>query len=94
MDKIKYEMEVPKEGKEMVDAVMGLVKHFLDKKPIAEIAGHLPAVMQAVDGYEKIAGEIAGEGRDELAGYLVHKSLELFPAGKKEEAGEQPSVQP
>jgi len=90
MDLIKVEMEVPKEAKEMVDAVMSLIGHFVDKKPLAEITLLLPVIMVAVDGYDKIAAEMKSENRDELAGYLVQKTLELFPPKAEEPVVEQP----
>ena len=33
MELIKVEMEVPKECKEIVDVVEGLIGHFMEKKP-------------------------------------------------------------
>lgn len=96
IDTVKVEYDVPKEGKEMVDAVHALVKHFLDKKPIAEITLLLPLVMAAVDGYDKIGAEVDSEQRDELAAYLIQKMLVLFPPKADAPSGEQPSdgVQP
>lgn len=78
--KLPYEMQIPKEGKEIIDALEGLVKHFVAKKPIAEAALLLPAVMTAVDGYDKVGEELKSDGQDELAGYLVHKLLGALKA--------------
>jgi len=75
MDKVKYEMEIPKEGKEIIDAVAEIVAHFKQGKPLADAALLLPAVLQAVDGWDKLGDEVKSDGKDELAGYLVHKVL-------------------
>jgi hypothetical protein len=72
---VQYQMSVPKEGKEIVDAVCGLVGHFVQGGKIEGAAAFLPAVMAAVDGYQNVGEEIASDGKDELAGYLVHKVL-------------------
>lgn len=78
MDLIKYEMEVPKESKEIIDALEKIGQHFIDKKSIAEIAALLPAMMTAFDGYEKVKEEVSGSYRDELLGYMMHKLGGLF----------------
>lgn len=80
MESVNVSIAVPKEGKEIIDAVSGIVEHFKLGKPIAEAAALLPAVMQAVDGYNKVGEEIASEQNDELAGYAVHKILGALKA--------------
>lgn len=72
---VQYPLAVPKEGKEIIDAVTGLVAHFVNGGKLEEAAAFLPAVMSAVDGYQKLGEELKGEGKDELAAYLVHKVL-------------------
>lgn len=74
MATVQVVMEVPKESKEVVDAIVLLVKDIKAKKPIGEIAGDaLPKVIQAAEGFDQVGGEIKSEGRDELAGYLVQQ---------------------
>jgi len=85
MDLVKYEMEIPKESKEIVDAMMGLVQHFMDKRPLEEITLLLPSMMAAFDGYSEVKEEMKSENRDELAGYLIHKALPALMPVKKEE---------
>lgn len=83
--KVKVEMEVPKELKEIVDAMNGILAHFVQKKPIAEIAAQLPAVMTAVEGWDKVAEEVISDGKDEAAAYLVHKIMgTLLPSAPAE----------
>lgn len=78
MDTINVTLGVPKEGKEIVDALSAILAHFMAKRPLAEIAGHLPAIMVAVDGYQKLGEEIGSDANDELAGYLVCKMFEAL----------------
>lgn len=66
-------MKVPKEGKEIVDALSAIASHFVNGGDIAAAAAFLPAVMSAVDGYQAVGEEMKSEGKDELAGYTVHK---------------------
>jgi len=85
METVKYCMEVPKESKEMVDAVAAIMAHFVSGKSIAEAALLLPTVMDAVNGYDKVPGEMKSQYNDEAAGYLVHK---MWDALKKPAAVE------
>ena len=75
MEKVKYEMEIGKEGKEMVDAIAVLVQHFIKGGDIVGATQHLGEVAKAVDGAAGVVDEIKSEYNDELAGYLVHKVL-------------------
>jgi len=75
VETVNVSIAVPKEGKEIIDAVAGIVAHFKGGKPLAEAVALLPAVMQAVDGYDKVGEEFKSEQSDELAGYAVHKLL-------------------
>jgi hypothetical protein len=72
---IPHTIQVPKESKEVIDAVAAIVAHFKAGKPIAEAAALLPAVMVAVGDYDKIPEELKSEYKDEVAGYTVHKVL-------------------
>ena len=78
MDKVVYEMHVPKEGKELVDAVHGLVSHFVNGGDVAGATAQLPAVMSAVEGINKLGDELKSDGKDELAAYLVHRLWEAL----------------
>lgn len=72
-------MEVPKEGKELVDALAGLVKDLVAKKPAGEIAGNaLPKAIVAADGFSAIGAEVKSQNKDELAGYLVQQIMDAL----------------
>lgn len=91
MDRVKYEMEVPKEGKELIDALAGIAKHFMEGQPIAAAAALLPSVMSAVDGIQKLGEELDSEFKDELAGYMIHK---MWAAIDVKKVAVQPAEQP
>jgi len=85
VDKVIVQMEVPKEGKEVVDFLDQVLEKVMAKAPLAEYATLLTAIMPAVDGVAKLGEEMKSDGKDELAAYLVHKVLaRLLPV--KEEA--------
>jgi hypothetical protein len=69
---VDYSMKVPKEGKELCDALASVVSHFKAKKSIAEAASLLPNVMSAVDGVSNVVDEIKSDYNDELVAYMVH----------------------
>jgi len=76
MQKVQVMMEVPKESKEVVDLMAALVKDLKAKKSLAEIASDLlPKLMVAVDGFSAIGEEVASDGKDEMAGYLVQQLM-------------------
>ena len=73
MDLIKYEMEIPKESKEVIDLLDALLEQLLsEEKDYAKV---LPALMSALDGMAGIKDEVKASYKDELAAYLVHKVL-------------------
>lgn len=83
MEKVSYTMEVPKEGKEVVDSLASIAEHFVNGGSVTDAAKLLPGVMVAVDNISAIGEEIKSDGKDELAGYTVHK---IWGALEKKEA--------
>lgn len=73
VETVQYTMPVPKESKEIVDAVASIVQHFKQGGSLIEASSLLPAVMKAVDGWDKLAEEVKSEYSDESAGYTIHK---------------------
>lgn len=86
MELVPVTMEVPKESKEVVDAVVKIADHILQKKPLAEIADLIPPALKAVDGFDQVDDEFKTNSRDELVGYFVQQVMALFPI--KEDAAE------
>ena len=74
--KVSVTMEVPKESKEVVDLLAALVKDLKAKKSIAEIGTDvLPKLLVAVEGITAIGEEVASDGKDEMAGYMVQQLM-------------------
>ncbi len=74
---ISVTMEVPKEGKEVIDFVTGILRDIRAKKSIAVItAGSLTGLVKAVEGYENVPEELKSSFRDELTGYTVQQIFE------------------
>ena len=74
--KVDYIMSVPKESKEVVDAIEQLLLDIKAKKELSVIiAGALPKLVVAIDGYEHVPAELKSDGLDEVLAYAVHKVL-------------------
>jgi len=76
MNKVSVQMEVPKESKEVIDCLVGLLADIKAKKSMGEIAGGaLQKVIIAVEGFDQLSEELKSDGKDELAGYAVQQIL-------------------
>ena len=80
METVTYQMAVPKEGKEMIDAIMIMVKHFKSGGDINGAMAYLGQIASAVDGAGKIVDELKSDYNDELAAYLVHTLWDALKA--------------
>lgn len=79
MQTVPVTFDVPKEGKEVVDALAALTKDLVAKKGISEITGDvLPKLLTAVDGFNGISEEVKSDKKDELAGYLVQQLMDAL----------------
>lgn len=72
---VHVQLPVPKESKEIVDALSGLVEHFKNGGDLAGATAKLPQVMAAVDGWDKVGEEMKSEFNDEAAAYMLHKIM-------------------
>lgn len=70
---VPYTMQVPKEGKELIDAQNVLTAHFVNGGDLQGAAVYLPALMKGAQGASKIGAEMRSEYNDEMVGYAVHK---------------------
>ena len=84
MEMVPVTKQVPKDAKEVVDVITKIGKHFMQKRPWAELMGELPAVMGAVDGWENAIAAVKGKSLGETCGYAVGEIIELFE--KEEDA--------
>lgn len=81
MQRVEVILSVPKESKEVVDLIAFLIKELKAKKGLAEIAANtLPKLMVAVEGFSAIGEEVASDGQDEMAGYLVQQVMQELKA--------------
>lgn len=72
MDLVKVELQVPKEMNDVREFLVKLLVDIKAKKPIAElVAGALPGLIAAVDGYNKISDEAKAKEAYNLYGLLV-----------------------
>lgn len=71
---VPVQMDVPKEGKEVVDLLASIAADIKAGKSVAEIAAsNLPKLIVAFDGYNKLPEEFRSAGNDELMAYLVRE---------------------
>ena len=79
MQKVSVTMEVPKESKEIVDALAHIVTEIKMKKSVAEMVGSsLAKLIAAVEGFDQLGEEIKSDGQDEIAGYLVQQVMQAI----------------
>lgn len=86
METVAVTKEVPKDSKEVVDLIVKVADHFLQKKPWTELMNSLPQVITAVDGWENVVESFKGDKMGETVGYLTGEIAELFEQKKTEEA--------
>lgn len=72
---VKYEMMVPKEGKEVVDLLDALIEKLQAKEDLSKFSELMNKVYVALDGISFLSVEAKSKFKDELAGYMVHKLM-------------------
>lgn len=88
METITVNMQVPKEAKDIIDAVDALLEKIMAKASFSEYPELIDEVYAAVDGVSGVAAEMKSEYRDEAAGYLVQKILSrLLPVESDDSTG-------
>ena len=75
---IMVQMPIDKDCKEVIDVVAKIEKHFMQKKPMAELLALLPDAIGAIDGWENMVAAVKGKGLGETAGYAVWQLIEPF----------------
>lgn len=74
--KIPVQINVPKESKDVIDALVVLIADLKAKKSLVEISSDmLPRLLVAVEGYDQLGDELKSDGRDDLAAYAVSQIL-------------------
>ena len=91
METVNYTLVVPKETKEVIDALAAVYEYIKAKKPLSEIGDLFSILSAAVAGVDQLGDEMKSEYRDEAAGYLVHQLLgRMMPVKKEIPAPEAP----
>lgn len=76
---VQETLEVPKECKEIADAVVDILQDALDKKGIGEIAAeNIAGIMVAAEGYDKVTDEAKSKYRSDLAAYVSKKLMDTL----------------
>jgi len=89
METVNVTLPVPKETKEVIDALAAIYDFVKEKKPLTQIGELFDELSAAVSGVDQVADEMGSEYRDEAAGYLVHKLLgKLMPVKVEVPEGE------
>ena len=70
VETIDYTMPVPKEGKELFDALGALIAHFKKGGTLANAP--FGVVIPAIEGFDKILEEAKSQYKDELSAYGMH----------------------
>lgn len=79
MESVKVEIEVAKESKEVVDAVVELIADIRAGKDISLIAGeNLPGLLKAVEGVDKLGEEMKSNLRNETISYAGLKLADVI----------------
>jgi len=68
---VPYQMSVPKEGKELIDAISGLIRHIVKGGQLTDIP--LALLLPAITGIKGVLEEAKSQYNDELSAYLIHK---------------------
>lgn len=85
METVEIKFNVGKDSKEIVDAVVEIIKDIKAKKDIAAIATeNLPGLMSAVNGYENLGAEAKSNVRNETAAYAGLQLAEVLAPDEKQ----------
>lgn len=80
---VKYEMDVPKETKELVDLLNEVLLKIMNGEDISTYMNLMDELYLAADGASQIPLEVKSQYSDEIAGYLTHKIMGTLLAKKK-----------
>lgn len=72
MESVKVELNVPKESKEVIDALAAVYDFVKAGKSLSEIAELFDELTLAVMGADKLKEEVKSEDRNAIMSYLVH----------------------
>jgi len=86
-EKVKVELEIGKESKEVADAIGDLVADIKAGKEVAVIiAENIPGILKAIEGFEKLDDEMKDASRNATGAYVAYKVAEALAPVKNVEA--------
>lgn len=91
---VKYEMDVPKEFKDVVDLMDGLLEKVMAKEKLTSFIELYDELKEAVDNIGGIKEEAKSQFRDEAVAYLVHKMMSRLMPVKEIVADPEPATDP
>lgn len=84
LELVEWKMDVPKEAKEVIDALAKVTLFLKEKKPIAEIGVLLPDFVAAADKFNQVVPAFKSDHNDETAAYLLKQILGALKGEKVE----------
>lgn len=79
---VPVSLEVPKEGKDVIDAATGIFADVKAKKPVSEVmAGNLTKLFAAIEGFNLLSEEMKSKYRSDLAAYLTKGLMDALIPG-------------
>ena len=85
MNTVNSELQVPKESKEILDALFDLYEDIKAGKNVGEITSeNLTGLFAAVNGYEQLGEELKSSKRSDLMAYGVKRMADAFAPVKSE----------
>lgn len=83
MTVVEVKLEIPKETKELIDALAGIISDLFAGKKLEAVTNNLGKLLQAVQGIDDILPELKSKNRDDIAAYLVKVMQEALDKGSK-----------
>lgn len=71
MDVVKYELEVPKESKEIIDLLVVIFDKAKDGFEVSEFTEITESLIEGIQGLDKLSMEIKSKHKDDLIAYLI-----------------------
>lgn len=71
MELVNYELQVPKESKEVIDLLAVIFDKAKDGFEVSEFGDITGELIQAISGLDQVDDEFKGKNKDDLLAYLV-----------------------
>ncbi len=71
LELVPVQMDVPKDAKEVVDAVARITGALIRGEGLEGVSAHLPIALKAAEGFNNVAPAIKSQHWDEVLGYMT-----------------------